>query len=241
MDTLGVKAMKQCADDLTGSVNIDGPANSENLNEHALKRLRDGDPEVLGELFDRYRKRLLHIVQVRMDRRLASRVDAEDVLQEIYLDAASRVQHYIQNHSGSFFVWLRLIATQTMANFYRRHLNTQMRDVRRDVSISAGKAPDSPTRPIAMQLIGHLTSPSKAAIRQESIEQLESAIDVLKPADREVIALRHFEMLDNKEVAEVLCIREKAASIRYIRAIKRLKDALNPNSGEDQVEAKEES
>lgn len=230
--------MKHCTNDLTsdGLVDIESDRASGQVSDSALERLRDGDPEVLGELFDRYRQRLLHIIQIRMDRRLAARVDAEDVLQEIYLDAASRVQYYIQNHSGSFFIWLRLIATQTMANFYRRHLNTQMRDVRRDISISAGKASDSPTRPIAMQLIGHLTSPSRAAIRRESIQQLETAISSLRPVDREVIALRHFELLDNKEVAEILCIREKAASIRYIRAIKRLKDSLNAGADEESKE-----
>ena len=41
--------------------------------------------------------------------------------------------------------------------------------------------------------------------------------------DREIIGLRHFEQLDNKEISEVLGIREKTASIRYIRAITRLK------------------
>ena len=44
--------------------------------------------------------------------------------------------------------------------------------------------------------------------------------------DREVLALRHFEELTNSEVAEVLDIQQKAASIRYVRAIARLKDIL---------------
>ncbi len=195
----------------------------------SLQRLRDGDPDALGELFAEHQQRLLHIIRVRMDRRLAARVDAEDVLQEVFLDAAARVKHFIDSHSGSFFIWLRLVTNQTMANLYRRHLDTQMRDARRDVSISTGNAHENPTRPIAMQLIGHLTSPSKVAIRQESIEKLEQAIEELKPMDREAIALRHFELLDNKEVAEILGINEKAASIRYIRAIRRLKDAINPD------------
>ena len=122
-----------------------------------------------------------------------------------------------------------------MANLYRRHLMTQRRDAKRDISLNSEKSFDSPTRPIAMQLIGHLTSPSKAAIRRESIEQLEQAIDALKVIDREVITLRHFELLDNKEVAEILGITEKAASIRYIRAIKRLKQALpTDRDGENQ-------
>ena len=192
-----------------------------------LQRLRDGDPDALGELFAEHQQRLLHIIRVRMDRRLAARVDAEDVLQEVFLDAASRVGHFIDSHSGSFFIWLRLVMGQTMANLYRRHIDTQMRDARRDVSMNTEKTVDkSQTRPIAMQLIGHLTSPSNAAMRQEAIEKLERAIDELKPIDREAIALRHFELLDNKEVAEVLGINEKAASIRYIRAIRRLKDAI---------------
>ena len=187
-----------------------------------LQRLEDGDPDAFGELFAEHQQRLLHIIRVRMDRRLASRVDAEDVLQEVYLDAASRVRHFVDSHSGSFFIWLRLVMNQTMTNLYRRHLDTQMRDVRRDVSMNASKTYDTRTKPIAKQLMGHLTSPSKTAIRQESIEKLEEAIDQLKPIDREAIALRHFELLDNKEVAEVLGIGEKAASIRYIRAIQRL-------------------
>lgn len=196
--------------------------------QDCLQRLRDGDPDALGEMFAEHQQRLLHIIRVRMDRRLAARVDAEDVLQEVFLDAAARVKHFIDNHSGSFFIWLRLVTNQTMANLYRRHLDTRMRDARRDVSMHSGKTIDTQSRPIAMQLIGHLTSPSNAAMRQESIEKLEQAIEELKPMDREAIALRHFELLDNKEVAEVLDINEKAASIRYIRAIRRLKEAISP-------------
>ena len=193
----------------------------------ALQRLRDGDEGALAELFDKYRVRLYHIVSVRMDRRLAGRVDADDVLQEVYLDAAARIHHYINNHSGSFFVWLRLITAQTMANIFRRHLDAKMRDAKREISIHSGQAYESPTTPIAMQLLGRLTSPSRAAMREESAKQLEEAIRTMKPMDREIITLRHFEQLDNKEIAEVLAINEKAASIRYIRAIVRLKELMS--------------
>lgn len=200
-------------------------ASTANVDE-LLERLRVGDREAFAELFDRHRDRLYRIVSIRMDRRLAGRVDADDILQEIYLDAASRIEHFIDSHSGSFFVWLRLVATQTMANIFRRHLDAKMRDAKREVSIHSGRTYETPTTPIAMQLLGHLTSPSRAAIREESARQLELAIDNMRPIDREVILLRHFEQLDNKEVADVLGIHEKAASIRYIRAISRLKDLV---------------
>ena len=71
-----------------------------------------------------------------------------------------------------------------------------------------------------------MTSPSLAAIRQEVTEQLEEALETLAPIDREVLALRHFEELSNREVAEVLEIQQKAASVRYVRALGRLQKVL---------------
>jgi RNA polymerase sigma-70 factor (ECF subfamily) len=49
----------------------------------------------------------------------------------------------------------------------------------------------------------------------------------MEPIDRDVLVLRHFEQLTNSEVAEVLGIQKKAASIRYVRALKRLRDQLS--------------
>jgi len=212
--------------------------------EYSLKRdvllrsLRDGDKTAFGELFSEYRQRLFHIVSVRMDRRLAGRVDADDVLQEVFLDASMRLEHFIDHPSGSFFIWLRLVTTQTMTNIFRRHLDVKMRDARRDISIHTGQTFETPTMPIAMQLLGRLTSPSRAAIREETVQQVERAIQSMKEMDREIIILRHFEQLENKEIAEVLGIHEKAASIRYVRAIARLKD-LVVGSTEEAEQAKE--
>ena len=68
-------------------------------------------------------------------------------------------------------------------------------------------------------------------MRAELSEQIEQAIGEMDPIDQEVLALRHFEELTNSEVAEVLDIQQKAASIRYVRAIKRLKEVLANLSG----------
>jgi RNA polymerase sigma-70 factor (ECF subfamily) len=68
-------------------------------------------------------------------------------------------------------------------------------------------------------------------VRAETSAQLESALEAMDPIDREVLALRHFEELTNSEVAEVLGIQQKAASIRYVRAIRRLKGVLSQVPG----------
>jgi RNA polymerase sigma-70 factor (ECF subfamily) len=56
---------------------------------------------------------------------------------------------------------------------------------------------------------------------------LQEAINRLRPLDREILALRHFEQLTRAEAARVLGIEEAAAAKRYLRALKRLKQALS--------------
>jgi len=79
---------------------------------------------------------------------------------------------------------------------------------------------------VAIQLVGQFTSPSGAAARADMLTLVQTAIEQMDPIDREVLALRHFEELTNSEVAEALGIEQKAASIRYVRALRRLKEIL---------------
>ena len=195
------------------------------------ERLRLGDADALADLFSRHRQRLSQIVDFRLDRRLLGRVDPDDILQEAYVDAAERIDYFVNDHSGSVFVWLRLILAQTLANVHRRHLGAQMRDVSREFSIFGHRGTQDASTSLALQLLGHFTSPSQAAIQEETSQKLAQAIEQLGPLDREVLTLRHFEQLTNSEVAEVLGIQKKAASIRYIRALKRLKQVLEDTPG----------
>lgn len=199
-------------------------------NAELLRRVKEGDQEALAELFSLHRQRLWRIVNFRLDSRLLGRVDADDILQEAYLAAAQRIKHYLDDSTQTFFVWLRLIANQTLIDVHRRHLGAQMRDASRDMSIHAHYA-QATSMSIASQLLGNFSSPSQAAMRDEVSLQLERAIESMEPIDREVLALRHFEELTNSEVAEVLGIQQKAASIRYVRALKRLKDVVGKIPG----------
>ena len=199
---------------------------SEGLTEQLVNRLQQGDEHALAELFSQHRDRLWRMVNFRMDRRLGGRVDADDILQEAYLDAAQRVHHYLEDPSKSFFVWLRLVVAQTMIDIHRRHLGAQMRNADREVSMNRPAYTQATSVCLAAQLLGAMTSPSQAAVKAEMIQQLEAALEAMDPIDQEVLALRHFEELSNSEVAESLGIQQKAASIRYVRAVARLKEVL---------------
>ncbi len=101
-----------------------------------------------------------------------------------------------------------------------------MRDAGREMHGGRGPFSQTTSFSLAASLLGHFTSPTFAARRAELADQLQAALDGMDPIDREVLALRHFEELSNSEVAETLGIEQKAASIRYVRALRRLKEIL---------------
>ena len=201
-------------------------AGSREDDKNALERLRTEGSEMVAELFTEHRERLARMVHFRLDSRLQGRVDIDDILQEAYLDATTRIPHFLKNPSVSPFIWLRTIVGQTLINVHRRHLGAQMRDAFRETTLQSSAFAPATSLSMASRFVSDLTSPSQAAIRAEVVIQLEEALEGLNSTDREILALRHFEDLGNSEVAEALGITEKAASIRYIRAIDRLKSIL---------------
>jgi RNA polymerase sigma-70 factor, ECF subfamily len=190
----------------------------EPTDEPLERALRAGDDDKMAPLFELYRERLQRMVHFRLDPRLVGRIDAEDVLQESYLEAGKRLQAF-RDDDKPFFVWIRLITQQTMIDLHRKHLGAKMRNAGREVH-----APASAT--MSGFFVGHFTSPSHAVMREELRVKIEAALESMEEIDREVLVLRHFEELSNKETADVLGIQENAASNRYVRALGRLKGFL---------------
>ena len=191
-----------------------------------LGRAGAGDSEALGKLFARYRDRLRQMVRLRLDRRLQGRLDPSDVLQEAYVDFAKRLPEYLRNRPGPFYLWLRFLTGQRLIDLHRQHLGAKMRDAGQEVSLYRGALPQASSVSLAAQLLGRLTSASQAAIRAETQIRVQEALNSMDALDREVLTLRHFEMLNNEETAQVLGIKKTAASNRYVRALKRLKALL---------------
>jgi RNA polymerase sigma-70 factor (ECF subfamily) len=202
------------------------PESSEEEVAELTLRLNDGDTEALARLFSISWQRLHRMVHFRLDPRLRGRVDSDDILQEAYLAARQRIDSFAAEKSNSVFVWLRLIVGQTMIDVHRRHLGSKMRDANQEVSLQRFAAPMASSVSMSMHLLGALTSPSQAAMKAEVAGLLDQILADMEPIDREVLVLRHFEELTNKEVSELLGIQRSTASNRYVRALHKLKVIL---------------
>ena len=193
---------------------------------HLIHRLRAGDRQALAELFHRYRERLRRMVELRMDARLRTRLDASDVLQESYLDLAGDLDAYRADLKLQPLLWMRLHVGRRLTMLHRRHLGTGMRDAALEISLYREALPQASSAALASMLLGRHTSPTQAAQRAERLLRIQEALNTLDPIDREVLALKHFEELSRAETAEVLSISPEAAAKRYFRALKRLKEVL---------------
>ncbi|MFO0892677.1 MAG: sigma-70 family RNA polymerase sigma factor [Isosphaeraceae bacterium] len=192
----------------------------------SIDRLRRGGDRGLAEAMAEHGPRLRPIVELRLDPRLAGRLDAADVLQEAFLEASKRLPRYLDEASVPVFVWLRGIVLDTLADFHRRHIGAKMRDAGREVSLQQPMAPQASSVVLAAWLAGSFTSPSQAAIREETARQIDEVLSGMDPIDREVLILRHFEQLTNDEVAAALGVKKAAASRRYMRALSRFREVL---------------
>jgi RNA polymerase sigma-70 factor (ECF subfamily) len=201
------------------------PTNGGEL-ERLLAHATAGDQDAWGALLTRYRERLRCMVALRIDPRLQGRIDPSDVLQDAFVTASLRLPEYTRNPAVPFYVWLRQLTGQQLAILHRHHLGTKQRDARRELSLFGAAIPQASSAALAKQLLGRELRPSEAAMQAERALRVEEALNRMEPLDREVLALRHFEQLTTVEVAQIVGLSEAAASKRYIRALKKLKDAL---------------
>lgn len=191
----------------------------------ALQKLREIGASALAELFEENRTRLEWLINFRMDRRLRGRIDASDVMQESYLRCGQRMNEYLANPTTIPFVWIREITIQSLVDLRRFHFGQKRHPGREKGGNDFVR--DSTSLSIADYLSAGETSPSGKLMKAEEFAQLHQLIEAMGELDREVLALRHFEQLSNVETAQVLGLSQTAASNRYVRAMKHLKEVLD--------------
>jgi RNA polymerase sigma-70 factor (ECF subfamily) len=207
-----------------------GPERSDTQN--LLDQAREGRPAAVNQLFDAHREPLRRAISLRLDPMVARREDPSDIVQKVFLEASNRLADYLRNPIMPFHVWLRHIAQDHIIDTHRRHRGAQRRSLDREQALVPAALADRSSIEIAARFFDQEPTPASAAMRHELEDHLRTALAGLDDDDRDIICMRHFEQLSNQDVAAMLELSEAAASMRYLRALRKLRAILSPAKDE---------
>ena len=199
--------------------------------QEMLDQARQGEADAVERLLTTHREPLRRMIDLRLDPALAARVDASDIVQDVLIEAHRRLQDYLRKPVMPFHLWLRHIAKDHIIDAHRHERLAQRRSVDREQSMNAHR-PGESSLDWAAPFFDQEMTPASAAIRNEMERKVQRAIGQLDEDDREIILMRYVEQLSNQDVASTLGLTEAAASMRCLRAVRRLQSLLlSPGEG----------
>ncbi|MEM9656914.1 MAG: sigma-70 family RNA polymerase sigma factor, partial [Planctomycetota bacterium] len=194
--------------------------------DQLLRSAAAGETEAADLLLRRHRERLKSLIGIRLDDRLAARVDPSDVVQDVLATAHQRLPDYLDRQPVAFYPWLRQIAFNRLTDLYRHHVQVAKRAVAREEQLPPGISGHSATR-LAEQICDRGGSPSRIAIRAESHQRLLQALREMPDDQREIVVMRHLEQLSVGEVAEILDLPPGTVMSKHFRGLRTLRGLLN--------------
>jgi RNA polymerase sigma-70 factor (ECF subfamily) len=198
--------------------------------EQLLERAAGGDAAACQELLVCHRQRLKQMVIVRMDRRLAARLDPSDVVQEVLTEAFQKMSDFLRKRPLPFYGWLRQLAWERLVKLQERHIRAQKRSVMRETNLNAILSDES-SMALAERLLARSGSVSKRLLQAELRARLQAGLADLSERDREILVMRYLEQLSVRDMAGVLGISEGAVKVRHLRALQRLRGLLEKDHG----------
>jgi RNA polymerase sigma-70 factor, ECF subfamily len=192
--------------------------------EQLLSLARAGSAVALGHLWELYRNYLGLLARLQIGRRLQGKVDAEDLVQDTFLEAQRHFAEFRGTVEAEVVCWLRQILAGLLGNLVRRYVGTQRRDVRLERELADEL--DQSSRVLDQSLAAPQSTPSQRAARREQAVLLADALGQLPDDYREVIILHHLEGLAFPEVARRLGRTVDGVKNVWARALAQLRRSL---------------
>ncbi len=186
-----------------------------------LAQVEQGDRRALDRLLARHRDELRSFVELRLDPRVAVRMDPSDVVQEAQLEVVRRMDDFLKRRPMPFRLWMRKTAYERLLDLHKHHVKRTKRSVRREVAM-----PEKSSLLLVRPLLGGGSTPSQRLEAQELAERVARVVAELPEADREILLLRHAEGTPFDDIAGLLDIEQAAARKRFGRALIRLQQGL---------------
>lgn len=173
-----------------------------------------------SEVLERYRAYLHLLARLHLDRRLQSKLEASDIVQQTMVQAVQGWNQFRGRTDAEMAAWLRQMLAHNLANAFR-DLGRQKRDVRREQSIHS--ALEQSSAQLQSWLAADQSSPSQRAIAGEQAVQLASALAALPEAQREALTLHHLSGCSLEQVGQQLGRSPSAVAGLIKRALQALR------------------
>ena len=173
------------------------------------------NPRAFVHLYDHYFPRIHAYVRYRVH----GQQDAEDIIAEVFLKAMRRIRSFKWRHENSFAAWLFRIAHNRIVDYYRRRGQVEIVEM----ALNPGESASGNGSKSAAELTSCALRPEEALTQQETFQQMLSLIETLSPRRREVITLRFFGGLRNKEIASILDLDERTIASHLSRGLRDLR------------------
>jgi len=194
-----------------------------------IRRAREGDDACRDELFALCRDYLRLIARAEVESWLRVKVDASDVVQETLLEAHRDFDRFTGESEKQWLAWLRRILSHNVADFVRCYRGAEKRQQRRETPI---RREDSEiVGPAAAEPAGREETPSLQLARLEDELRVAAAIAQMPDDYQEVVMLRNFQRMQFADIAEQMDRSRPAVQMLWMRAIKRLQEALEEGEG----------
>jgi RNA polymerase sigma-70 factor (ECF subfamily) len=199
----------------------------EGTENERLQQAIAGDQAALEDLLLDAYDILLPRIEHRIPADLRGLLSAEDVLQEAFVDAVSKISTFKPESDGAFVRWVSTIADHRLIDLIRAQ-----RAVKRGGGRAAVAADNwsSSLTDLLCLVAQHERTPSRSVARHEAVAAISSALEQLSPDYRDVLRLRYIEGLSVSETAERIGRSEQAVQMLCHRALRQLRDVLGPDA-----------
>ncbi len=193
--------------------------------ESTLQAARNGERAAIGEVLEIFRSYLTLLARIQIGRHLQTKVDPDDVVQEVFVDAHRQFQSFRGMNTDAVAAWLRKILAGQLAQLIRKYCATEARNIRLEVSIEQDL--DSSSARLAQGLESPGSSPSESLSRREELTHLANMLERLPSDYRAVILLRQIDGLSFGEISSRLGRSEDSVQKLWVRGLQSLRELMN--------------
>ncbi len=197
--------------------------------QQLIDQIGNGDAEALAQFIQARRAHLLAYIQRQCSDALRSKIEIEDIFQEMSAEAVRSLDS-VDLHERDPFGWLCQVAQRRIIDAHRRYFGAKKRNAGREISIDAPAGGRESRCGLVDLLVASMTTASQAVSRDRRAIKLMEALALLPEDQREAIRLRYVEGLPSKEIAQRLGKTDGAVRVMLTRTLNKLQTLLGPDA-----------